>query len=258
MLGCLSGQISHIIREIRQFQQTSYKIEHQPKVCPPHPEPPAPPSAALTHPGAFAAVQPGTLWKGCDGSERTMPSGRTAGRAGLGKWRLAGAPCKEARAIQQSRAESTGSQGRPRIPAPALAKPYGCRPSKANGILSCLVSPATWSDRSKDPTTGVLPDRADRCLCWTRGLGSDNKGMPGPGSSSAPGVQLVHVMESPPSWSGEIGALHPFLSSRDIEGSAAFFIFPSAASTRVDPEGVQWRGCTPSPASPCCWSLLGL
>ncbi|NXC92009.1 RGRF1 factor, partial [Cercotrichas coryphoeus] len=24
--------ISHIIREIRQFQQTSYKIEHQPKV----------------------------------------------------------------------------------------------------------------------------------------------------------------------------------------------------------------------------------
>lgn len=28
----LPGQISHIIREIRQFQQTSYKIEHQPKV----------------------------------------------------------------------------------------------------------------------------------------------------------------------------------------------------------------------------------
>ncbi|NWU96038.1 RGRF1 factor, partial [Upupa epops] len=27
--------ISHIIREIRQFQQTSYKIEHQPKVLPP-------------------------------------------------------------------------------------------------------------------------------------------------------------------------------------------------------------------------------
>ena len=28
----LASQISHIIREIRQFQQTAYKIDHQPKV----------------------------------------------------------------------------------------------------------------------------------------------------------------------------------------------------------------------------------
>lgn len=31
----LPSQISHIIREIRQFQQAPYRIEHQPKVCPP-------------------------------------------------------------------------------------------------------------------------------------------------------------------------------------------------------------------------------
>lgn len=34
LLCFIPAQISHIIREIRQFQQTSYKIEHQPKVQP--------------------------------------------------------------------------------------------------------------------------------------------------------------------------------------------------------------------------------
>lgn len=31
-LRCLLSQICHIIREIRQFQQAPYRIEHQPKV----------------------------------------------------------------------------------------------------------------------------------------------------------------------------------------------------------------------------------
>lgn len=62
-------QISHIIREIRQFQQTAYKIEHQAKVSAWYPWPGLAQFLPCWH--ALSSHRPRCI---CPRSERSCPS----------------------------------------------------------------------------------------------------------------------------------------------------------------------------------------
>uniref|UniRef100_A0A8C3V8X4 Ras protein specific guanine nucleotide releasing factor 1 n=1 Tax=Catharus ustulatus TaxID=91951 RepID=A0A8C3V8X4_CATUS len=151
--------ISHIIREIRQFQQTSYKIEHQPKVQP-CPEPgarSAPRLPSLPAPGSCAGVcwgagGGGRLWGlrrqlqqrvCCRGSSDGQA--RRVGHANQqlfgGSWALprAGAPVVALRAQTPSVALCARAPGALRPPSPLPAR---CTPPQVTQYLldqSCVM-----------------------------------------------------------------------------------------------------------------------